>query len=129
VTLHDLINTSDSNIHFPFSITSSTSMPILSFAFLRCMVHCSQSLVNPSSTTIMIHTSLCVFDKLTFVTLPFVDLDEYVYDLKYVLQLQLSCVIDDQFFVLIFLLMAFFLSYGIHKYVIIIVITYVLNNE
>jgi hypothetical protein len=77
----------------------------------------------------MIHTSLCVFDKLTFVTLPFVDLDEYVYDLKYVLQLQLSCVIDDQFFVLIFLLMAFFLSYGIHKYVIIIVITYVLNNE
>jgi hypothetical protein len=33
------------------------------------MVHHRQVPVNPSSTTIMIHTYLRVFDKLTFVTL------------------------------------------------------------
>jgi hypothetical protein len=43
------------------------------------MVHGSQVLFNPSSTTIMIHTYLHVFDKLTFVTLCYVDVDEYVF--------------------------------------------------
>jgi hypothetical protein len=48
-------------------------------ALLRCMVHHSQVLVNPSSITIMIHTYLRVFDKLTFVTLCYIDADEYVF--------------------------------------------------
>jgi hypothetical protein len=43
------------------------------------MVHRSQVLVNPSSTTIMIHTYFRVFDKLTFVTICYVDVDEYVF--------------------------------------------------
>jgi hypothetical protein len=43
------------------------------------MVHCSQVLVHPSSITIMIHTSLRVFDKLTFVTILYVDVDEYIF--------------------------------------------------
>jgi hypothetical protein len=43
------------------------------------MVHHSQVLVNPSSTTIMIHTYLWVFDKLTFVTLCYVNVDEYAF--------------------------------------------------
>jgi hypothetical protein len=42
------------------------------------MVHRSQVLVNPSSTTIMICTSLHAFDKRSFVTLLYVDVDEYV---------------------------------------------------
>jgi hypothetical protein len=48
-------------------------------ALLRCMVHRSEVHVNPSSTNIMIHTYLHVFDKLTFVTLCYVDVDEYVF--------------------------------------------------
>jgi hypothetical protein len=43
------------------------------------MVHHSQVLVNPSLTTIMIHTYLHVFDKLTFVTLCYIDVDEYIF--------------------------------------------------
>jgi hypothetical protein len=43
------------------------------------MVYRSQVLVNPSSTTIMIHTYLHIFDKLTFVTLCYVDVDKYVF--------------------------------------------------
>jgi hypothetical protein len=43
------------------------------------MVHLSQILINHSSTTIMIHTYLRVFDKLTFVSLCYVDVDEYVF--------------------------------------------------
>jgi hypothetical protein len=43
------------------------------------MVHRSQVLVNPSSTTIMIHIYLHVFDKLIFVILCYVDVDEYVF--------------------------------------------------
>jgi hypothetical protein len=43
------------------------------------MVHHSQVLVNPFLTTIMIHTYLRVFDKLTFVTLYYVNVDEYVF--------------------------------------------------
>jgi hypothetical protein len=43
------------------------------------MVHRSQVLVNLSSTTIMIHTYLDVFDKLTFVTFCYVDVDKYVF--------------------------------------------------
>jgi hypothetical protein len=43
------------------------------------MVHHSQVLVNSSSTTIMIHTYLRVFDMLTVVTLCYVDVDEYVF--------------------------------------------------
>jgi hypothetical protein len=84
-------------------------------AILQCMVCRSQVLVNPFLTTIMIHASLCVFDKLMFVNLLYVDVSE--------------CNIDDQFFVLLFLLIKLFLSYGTQKYVIIIVITYVLNKE
>jgi hypothetical protein len=43
------------------------------------MVHRSQVLVETSLITIMIDTSLHVFDKLTFVTLLNVDVDEYVF--------------------------------------------------
>jgi hypothetical protein len=43
------------------------------------MVHRSPILINPSSTTIMMHTYLRIFDKLTFVTLYYVDVDEYVF--------------------------------------------------
>jgi hypothetical protein len=48
----------------PFSITSGTSTPRLPLALLRSMVHHGQVLVNPSSTTIMSHTSLHVFHRL-----------------------------------------------------------------
>jgi hypothetical protein len=41
------------------------------------MVYRSQVFVNPSS--IMIHTYLHIFDKLTFVTLCYVDVDKYVF--------------------------------------------------
>jgi hypothetical protein len=61
--------TSDSNIHFPFSMTFSTLTSRLSLVHLRCMVHHSQVLVSPSSTTIMTHTSLHVFHKHTLETL------------------------------------------------------------
>jgi hypothetical protein len=43
------------------------------------MVHHSQVLVDPSSITIMIHMSLRVFDKLTLVTLCYVDVDKYIF--------------------------------------------------
>jgi hypothetical protein len=79
VTLHGSIDTLDSNIHLPFSITSSTSMSSPMLALLKWMIHRIQVLVDPSLITIMIHTSLHVFDKLTFVTLLFVDVDEYVF--------------------------------------------------
>jgi hypothetical protein len=79
VTLHGSIDISDSNIHFLFSITCGTSMSSFSLALLQCMVHCSQVLVDPSLITVMIHTSLRVFDKLTFVTLLYVDVDEYIF--------------------------------------------------
>ncbi len=49
------------NIHLPFSITSSTSTPRHPFVLLRCMVHRSQVLINPSSTTIEVLTSSCIF--------------------------------------------------------------------
>jgi hypothetical protein len=54
---------------FLFSITSSTSTPSLPLALLRCMVHRSQALVDPSSITIMIHTTLCVFNEHTLVVI------------------------------------------------------------
>jgi hypothetical protein len=76
MTLHGLIDTSDSNIHLIFSITSSTSTPRLMLT-LRCMVHHSKVLVDPSLITIMIHMFLRVFDKLTLVTLCYFDVDEY----------------------------------------------------
>jgi hypothetical protein len=79
VTLHGSIDTLDSNIHLPLSITSSTSMSSPMLALLKWMIHRIQVLVDPSLITIMIHTSLHVFDKLTFVTLLFVDVDEYVF--------------------------------------------------
>jgi hypothetical protein len=43
------------------------------------MVHRSQVLIDPSSITIMIHIFLRVFDKLTFVTLCYIVVDEYVF--------------------------------------------------
>jgi hypothetical protein len=52
------------NIHLPFSITSGTSTPRLSLALLWCMVYHGKILVNPSSTTIMSHTSLHVLNRL-----------------------------------------------------------------
>jgi hypothetical protein len=79
VTLHGLIDTSDSNIHLPFSITSGTLTPKLLLALLRCMVHRGQVLVDPSSITIMIHTPLHVFEKLMLVILCNVDVEEYVF--------------------------------------------------
>jgi hypothetical protein len=51
------------NIHLPFSITSGISMPRLLLALLWCMVHRGQVFANPSSTTIMAHTSLHVFHR------------------------------------------------------------------
>jgi hypothetical protein len=53
------------NIHFLFSIISDASTPILMLVLLRCMVHRSQVLVNPSSTTIEVLTSSCIFFKHT----------------------------------------------------------------
>jgi hypothetical protein len=44
---------------------------------LRCMVHHSKVLVDPSLITIMIHMFLRVFDKLALVTLCYFDVDEY----------------------------------------------------
>jgi hypothetical protein len=52
------------NIHLPFFITSHTLMPRLPLTLLRCMVHHGQVLINPSSTTILSHTSLYVFHRL-----------------------------------------------------------------
>jgi hypothetical protein len=46
-----------------FSITSGTSTSSLPLALLQCMVHRGQALIAPSSITIMIHTTLCVFNK------------------------------------------------------------------
>jgi hypothetical protein len=60
VTLHGMIDILDSNIHLLFSITSGTSMPRLPLALLQYMVHRGQTLVDPSSITIMIHTTLCL---------------------------------------------------------------------
>jgi hypothetical protein len=54
-------------------------MPRPPLALLQCMVHRSQVLVNPSSTTIVIHTYLHIFEKLMFVTFCYVDVDEYVF--------------------------------------------------
>jgi hypothetical protein len=79
MTLHGLIDISDSNIHLPFSIISGTSMLRLSLALLRCMVHHSQVFVDPSSITIIIHMPLRIFDKLMLVILYNVDVDEYVF--------------------------------------------------
>jgi hypothetical protein len=52
------------NIHLPFSIIYGSSTPRLSLALLQCMVHRAQVLVNPSSTTILSHTTLHVFHRL-----------------------------------------------------------------
>jgi hypothetical protein len=51
----------------PFSITTGTSTLRLSRALLQCMVHRGQALVGPSSITIMIHTTLCVFNELMLI--------------------------------------------------------------
>jgi hypothetical protein len=74
-----MIDILDSNIHLPFSITFGTSTPRLLLALLRCMVHHGQALVDPSSITIMIHTTLCVFNELALIILCNVDVDEYVF--------------------------------------------------
>jgi hypothetical protein len=79
VTLHGLIDISDSNIHFSFSITSGTSTSKVPLALLRCMVYYGQVLVDISSITIMIHMPLRVFNRLTLVILCNVDVDEYVF--------------------------------------------------
>jgi hypothetical protein len=79
MTLHVSIDISDSNIHLLFSVIFDTSMSSIPLALLRCMVHYSQVLFHPSSIIIMIHTSLRVFDKLTFVTILYVDVDEYIF--------------------------------------------------
>jgi hypothetical protein len=55
VILHGYLDTSDSNIHLPFTI-SGTSTPRLVLALHWCMVHHVQVHVNPSLTTIMSHT-------------------------------------------------------------------------
>jgi hypothetical protein len=52
------------NIHLSISITYGSSTPRLPLALLRCMVHRGQVLVNPSSTTIVSHTTLHVFHTL-----------------------------------------------------------------
>jgi hypothetical protein len=64
--------------HLLFSITSGTSTPSLPLALLQCMVHRGQVLVDPSSITIMIHTTLCVFNEHTLIDLWNVDVEEYV---------------------------------------------------
>jgi hypothetical protein len=48
------------NIHLPFSITYGFSTPRLPLALLWCIVNRDQVLVNPSSTTILSHTTLHV---------------------------------------------------------------------
>jgi hypothetical protein len=60
---HGLIDILNSNIHFLFSIRSNTLMPSLPLALLQYMVHCGEVIVDPSSITIMIHTTLCVFKE------------------------------------------------------------------
>jgi hypothetical protein len=52
------------NIHLPFSITYSFSMPTLSLALVRWMVYYGQVLVNYFLTTILSHTTLHVFHRL-----------------------------------------------------------------
>jgi hypothetical protein len=64
-----MIDILDSTKHLPFSITSGTSTPSLPLTLLRCMVHRDQALVDPSSITIMILTTLCVFNELTLIIL------------------------------------------------------------
>jgi hypothetical protein len=44
-------------------------MPSLPLALLQCMVHRSQALVDPSAITIMIHTTLCVFNEQTLIVI------------------------------------------------------------
>jgi hypothetical protein len=51
------------NMHLLFYITSGTSTRSLMLPLLRCMIHHSQVLINPSSTTILIHTSPYTFHK------------------------------------------------------------------
>jgi hypothetical protein len=46
------------------ALTSGTLTPRLPLAVLQCMVHRGQVLVNPSSTSIVSHTSLHIFHKL-----------------------------------------------------------------
>jgi hypothetical protein len=52
------------NIYFSFSITYGSSTSRLPLALLRCIIHRSQVLINPSSTTILSHTILHVFHRL-----------------------------------------------------------------
>jgi hypothetical protein len=62
-----MINISESNIHLPLLHhnwyldvkTPACSSPI--------MIHQGQVIIDPSSTTIMIHTTLCVFNELTLI--------------------------------------------------------------
>jgi hypothetical protein len=127
-TLYGLIETSESTIHLPFSITSYTSMARLPLTLLWCMVHRSQVLVDPSSTTILIHTSLHVFDNLMLVILCY-DVDEYVFipwiyskikiDMNYMWSILCSSFSLDEILLIIW-----------HsKCVIKLAITYVLKNE
>jgi hypothetical protein len=44
-------------------------MSSLPLALLQSTVHCSQALIDPSSITIMIHITLCVFNKHTLVVI------------------------------------------------------------
>jgi hypothetical protein len=62
-----MIDISDSNVHLP--ITSCISTPSIPLALLRCIVHCGQALVDPSSITIMIHTTLCAFNEHTLIVI------------------------------------------------------------
>jgi hypothetical protein len=60
-------------------------MPRLTLALLRCIVHRSQVLADPSSITIIIRMPLRVFNKLTLVILCNIDVDKYVFISEYVL--------------------------------------------
>jgi hypothetical protein len=54
-------------------------MSSLLLALLRCMVHHSKVYVDPFSITIMIRMFLRVFDKLIFVTLCYIGVDEHIF--------------------------------------------------
>jgi hypothetical protein len=79
------------DIHLSFSITYGPSTPRLILALLGCMVHRSQVIVNPSSTSILSHTTLHVFIKLILGK-------PSSYDQVDSIDIQYSEVAPDQFF-------------------------------
>jgi hypothetical protein len=129
VTLHGLIDTSDSNIHLPFSITSGTLTPSLPLALLWCMVHRGQALVDHSSITIMIHMTLYPSDELMLIILCNVDIDEYIFMSWIYFMETIDMRHTRSIYSLLSHLMKFFLSLWHSRCAIKLTITYVLMNK